>query len=174
MATRSMIGVQNNNGTIQAIYVHWDGYPLGVGFQLLNSFNSMDLADKLVEGGSLSTLATKTPAVVSTLDEIHAENPLSDKQEVEEYLFENQDDFFPDSLGNSYMGEEFCYLNDENGRWIVYDVHGRTTEDLLTRCLKDYRALSADTIGVSENYFRPMGNRLEELEAARAEMESAA
>ena len=36
MATRSLIAVQNADGTFLSIYCHWDGYPSGVGKDLLN------------------------------------------------------------------------------------------------------------------------------------------
>lgn len=36
MATRCAIVKQNENGTFHAVYSHWDGYPSGVGQQIVN------------------------------------------------------------------------------------------------------------------------------------------
>lgn len=170
MATRSMIGAQNENGTVQAIYVHWDGYPLGVGYNLLNSFNSEELAYALVEGGSLSTLATRYPGKVSTLEDIHYQNLMSDDDEDGEEYYSGEKYFFDSVEGfmaGGFAGEEFCYLCNLEGDWIVSEVHSEKTEDLLDRCMTDFRRLNPQFIRDSENYFLPMGQRLGDLYSAR-------
>lgn len=43
MSTRSYIGVQHSDGTVTAIYCHYDGYPSGVG-KVLRDHYSPDLA----------------------------------------------------------------------------------------------------------------------------------
>ena len=57
MATHSRIAVQNADGTFLSIYCHWDGYPDGVGKDLLNEHNSEQAARALMEHGDLSTLS---------------------------------------------------------------------------------------------------------------------
>jgi len=57
MATHSRIAVQNADGTFLSIYCHWDGYPRGVGKDLLNEHNSEQAARALMEHGDLSTLS---------------------------------------------------------------------------------------------------------------------
>ena len=44
-----------DNGNALQIYCHWDGYPEGVGKDLLNDFNSYDEALKLILKGDHST-----------------------------------------------------------------------------------------------------------------------
>jgi hypothetical protein len=46
MATRSLISKANEDGTIQAIYCHHDGYPEHVGKLLVVNYNQLNL-DKL-------------------------------------------------------------------------------------------------------------------------------
>ena len=60
MATRSLIAVQNADGTFLSIYCHWDGYPRGVGVDLLNEHNSEQAARALMEHSDLSTLSPLT------------------------------------------------------------------------------------------------------------------
>lgn len=57
MATRSLIAVQNADGTFLSIYCHWDGYPSGVGKDLLNEHNGAQAARALMKHGDLSTLS---------------------------------------------------------------------------------------------------------------------
>jgi hypothetical protein len=57
MATHSRIAVQNADGTFLSIYCHWDGYPRGVGKDLLNEHNSEQAARALMEHSDLSTLS---------------------------------------------------------------------------------------------------------------------
>ena len=44
-----------DNGNVLQIYCHWDGYPEGVGQDLLKDFNSYDAALKLILEGDHST-----------------------------------------------------------------------------------------------------------------------
>lgn len=58
MATRSVIGIENNDGTISAIYCHWDGYVSGVGKQLVTGFCSRTMVEGLIAHGDVSSLGT--------------------------------------------------------------------------------------------------------------------
>ena len=42
MATRARIGIENADGSITTSYHHWDGYPAGLGFNLVNNWNTTD------------------------------------------------------------------------------------------------------------------------------------
>ena len=61
MATRSLIGINLNNGITKIIYCHWDGYPEHNGQLLVNEYTSPSAVFDLLELGDLSTLGT-TPA----------------------------------------------------------------------------------------------------------------
>lgn len=65
MPTRSLVGYQGGDGYGSVVYVHLDGYPLGVGKTLLEYWDSPDKAKALVDGGSIHRLAAK-----SSLDEV--------------------------------------------------------------------------------------------------------
>lgn len=56
MATRSNIGYVDNDGTIQASYCHWYGYPEGVGKVLLDNYDTLEMIQDLVAMGSMSSL----------------------------------------------------------------------------------------------------------------------
>lgn len=57
MATRSLICKQSEDKTITGIYCHWDGYPDGVGETLKEHYVDPNKIDKLLELGSISSLA---------------------------------------------------------------------------------------------------------------------
>lgn len=59
MATRSNIGIENDDGTVDYIYCHWDGYPTHVGAILLAFYSDPKVLRKLIDLGNLSSLREK-------------------------------------------------------------------------------------------------------------------
>ena len=49
MATRSLIGINLDNGITKIIYCHWDGYPSGVGQMLVENYNTPAAITDLME-----------------------------------------------------------------------------------------------------------------------------
>lgn len=58
MATRSNIGIENRDGSIEFVYCHWDGYPENQGPILLNHYNTEEKVRDLISQGSFSGLET--------------------------------------------------------------------------------------------------------------------
>jgi hypothetical protein len=56
MATRSNIGIVNEDGSVTGIYCHWDGYTENVGKLLLNHYNTSGIVCELMDLGDLSSL----------------------------------------------------------------------------------------------------------------------
>lgn len=58
MATRSLIGRSNDDGTVTAVYCHWDGYieEPGVGWTLNTYWKDRAKVDAMMELGDLSSL----------------------------------------------------------------------------------------------------------------------
>lgn len=57
MATRSNIGILNENGTFEVIYCHYDGYVAHNGKILLESYTKVSKIRKLIALGDISILA---------------------------------------------------------------------------------------------------------------------
>lgn len=57
MGTRSFIGLLRADGTVRAIYTHWDGYPEHHGPILLGFYNTEEKINALLDLGDLSSLA---------------------------------------------------------------------------------------------------------------------
>jgi hypothetical protein len=56
MSTRSTVGAVQRNGLIKAIYVHFDGYPSGVGHKLKMFYSTAEKLEELLNLGDLSIL----------------------------------------------------------------------------------------------------------------------
>jgi hypothetical protein len=57
MSTRSMIGIEKEDGTVDAIYCHFDGYFDGVGKTLKEHYTERSKVEELISLGSISVLA---------------------------------------------------------------------------------------------------------------------
>ena len=106
MATRSTIGIKTEDGTIKAIYCHWDGYPAGVGAGLRQNYNSKEQAEALINLGGFSSL-------METLEETKAGAYGTESDSAR--TFTGEADWFE----NFNAGEEYYYLWDEN-RWVIF------------------------------------------------------
>jgi hypothetical protein len=103
MATRSNVGIINEDGTVEVIYVHWDGYPQHVGVLLETLFHE-DKTRELLAGGNRSSL----------LDTENAQDGESRKYEsFEEYALADK------------CGAEYVYLAKSEGsyfNWYSYKI----------------------------------------------------
>lgn len=116
MATRSMIGVELPDGKVKAVYCHWDGYPQGVGADLLSmGFSTTEQVEEFIDEGDRST-------VNLSYGEWRGEDcPPRTYPSVEKY--------FSSDL------EEWGYLFTRGGEWIVKDMWAKgvpqPVEDLI-------------------------------------------
>lgn len=119
MATRSLIGKKNSNGTISAIYCHWDGYPTGVGKILTHFYTTTEKVDALLALGDISVLR----------DEVGEKHDFDDQKEAEKmgwttaYHRDRGEDFRPAALYRdisrfSNTVCEYSYLFDNN-KWVT-------------------------------------------------------
>jgi hypothetical protein len=105
MATRSTIGIKTEDGTIKAIYCHWDGYPAGVGLGLVENYDSKEQAEALINLGGFSSL-------METLEETKAGAYGTESDSAR--TFTNEKDWFE----NFNAGEEYFYLYREGLGWM--------------------------------------------------------
>ena len=109
MGTRSMIGILNEDlGTVEASYCHYDGYLEGVGNTLLDNYNTDETANKVATGGYLSSL---TPDYEASKEASVNDDPSE--------LFYSKDVY--EKADN--WGAEYLYLWDGT-QWLVNKVYG--------------------------------------------------
>jgi hypothetical protein len=138
MATRSNIGIVNDDGSVTGIYCHWDGYPEHNGKLLLKYYNTSGIVCELMDLGDLSSLNKN----LYCEDNNHSfDNPAPgvcvaygrDRGEkgVESRVFKNIDEYQNDG---DKSGTDYQYLF-ENGKWI-FRCHNNEWNELTARVCK--------------------------------------
>jgi len=60
MSTRSVIGIINDDNSVNSVYCHYDGYPSYTGYFLKRFFDTTEKVNSLISGGDISQLASKS------------------------------------------------------------------------------------------------------------------
>ena len=116
MATRSMIGIYNPaDGSVDASYVHWDGYLEGVGRTLIDHYNTQYDAEIVARGGYLSSLSPDYAE--SRQESVHSDIAVP-YESVEQFL----------ANGYDYYGAEYIYLWD--GEAWFFATPGKVFEEV--------------------------------------------
>lgn len=140
MATRSRISIQNENGSIESIYCHWDGYPSYNGSLLLNHYANEKKIRELISLGYISSLYENVNPtddmthsfdnpqkdVVIAYHRDRGEEHTTDKFKDEQNLIENKDELW----------EEYNYLW-KNGAWYIAPYKETKFEKLTPEMCKD-------------------------------------
>ncbi len=126
MATRSLIGKQNTDGTITNIYCHWDGYPDHNGVVLQEYYNSPAKVDELLALGNLSFLG-RVIGGKQDFDNRNRENDWClaygrDRGEKnQEASTVTREEFF-----NKDSGVDYLYIYNNEFEWECYDAWSST------------------------------------------------
>ena len=102
MATRSKVGFKNSDGTVNASYVHFDGYLDGVGVALHLNHNSDSNAKKL--------------GYAKGIRSIELDSPVSYYNDMENETYESEDQFHDEIVKDSSI--EYGYLYDPSRGWL--------------------------------------------------------
>lgn len=122
MATRSRIGVLYKDGTVKAVYCHWDGYPDEVGSKLLEFYNSVEKVESLMLKGDMSSLGESPESSVYYVDR--------GEQDVEAAIYSSLDEY-------KRIGEEYQYWLDQETNTWYYCHFSRTAKSLQEYFKKD-------------------------------------
>jgi hypothetical protein len=107
MATRSRIAIENQDGTVDSIYCHWDGYLEGVGKTLFNHYDREKL-EKLLELGDLSSLEETLEYTIA----YHRDRG----EDLHFKTFKDIEDLFTNGFNST---EEFIYCLNKDGVWLM-------------------------------------------------------
>jgi hypothetical protein len=110
MSTRSMIGIQNADGSVKTVYCHWDGYPEYNGRMLLNHYNDRKIAENLLKKGDFSSLQKNISDIEYYVDR--------GDTDVESVTYKNVAEF-SQNMEDSWC--EYFYILDAAGSWYVSD-----------------------------------------------------
>ena len=112
MATRSKVGFKNSDGTINASYVHFDGYLSGVGVALVSNHDSDSKARKL--------------GYAKGIRSIELDSPVSYYNDMENETYESEDAFHDEVVKDSSI--EYGYLYDPSRGWLFSSSKYGTNE----------------------------------------------
>ena len=108
MSTRSKIGIENENGRVNAIYCHWDGYPEYNGKILKECYSDRNKLQQLLELGDISVLK-------EDLDKVEAYHRDLCKTYYPPMEYRNIDSF------GKQFGFEYGYVLSKEGEWLTFE-----------------------------------------------------
>lgn len=124
MATRSRIAIEKENGSVESIYCHWDGYPSHNGQLLLDCYSDREKTQALIDLGDISSLApnlepqgkhtfnSPEPGTVVAYGRDRGETRIGKKYHA------SVPDFFDGDI------EEWGYLLTQEGEWLCKRGYG--------------------------------------------------
>jgi len=136
MATRSRIGMVNEDGTVSSIYCHWDGYPDYNGRVLSENYTDLEKIKKLIALGSISVLKGE----VETDDPHTFDNP---KEGVTIAYHRDRGEDYDAPRINESLDEYLEHDNEEygyfflNGEWFVKPCYGDRPAQTIKEALAE-------------------------------------
>ena len=133
MATRARIAIENADGSILSSYHHWDGYPAGLGFNLISHWDDADTLLEAIRLGDASNwgkrIAPKGEHSFNAPEE--GVNVYYGRDRGESNVGPVDFADFADFEANWNMaGEEYAYCLRRDGTWTMIDRYGeRVTHD---------------------------------------------
>jgi hypothetical protein len=131
MATRARIGIELADGTVRSSYHHWDGYPAGLGYNLVENWNDRDKLMQAIELGDASHWGDRVGEKCDfdnrdTIPEGQNVYYGRDRGEtgVKPVDFKDVDTFL-----NEYdvAGEEYAYVLTRDGLWVLNCRYAKKT-----------------------------------------------
>ena len=149
MATRARIAIQTENGIIGA-YQHWDGYPGGLGYNLIENWYK---ADKITDAIKLGNSSKWGIIIGEKIDFDDRNNPMHDVQNVYYMRDRGEKDQGPktysdeaDYLENGFnTGEDYIYLAKNTGQ-KDYLGNEQVTWFYASYDSKEFKPLEEDAI----------------------------
>ena len=151
MATRSRIGIENEDGTVSSVYCHWDGYPSNNGKILVTYYTDREKVKELIALGSISSLKKNVaptepipdiigvrmlkefkvlPKSVHSFDTPQDGVTIAYHRDRGEELQEARIDKSIDDYAKSDY-EEYGYVFTKEGEWLVVDGVIKSVNDIL-------------------------------------------
>ena len=149
MATRARIAIQTENGIIGA-YQHWDGYPGGLGYNLIENWYK---ANKITDAIKLGNSSKWGIIIGEKIDFDDRNNPMHDVQNVYYMRDRGEKDQGPktysdeaDYLENGFnTGEDYIYLAKNTGE-KDYLGNAQVTWFYASYDSKEFKPLEEDAI----------------------------
>ena len=134
MSTNARIGIENADGSITTSYHHWDGYPAGLGFNLVENWADEDLLAGAIALGDASHWADNIGEKIDfdqfpRSDSYYAQNVYykRDRGEtgVDAIVYDSYEVFEKCFLRRTPCGEEYAYVLRLDGTWTQISVYAK-------------------------------------------------
>ena len=132
MATRARIGIENADGSITTSYHHWDGYPAGLGFNLVTNWNTAEKIAPAIALGDASSWSSEVGTKVDFNDREAAKTQNiyygRDRGEsnVDPKIYDTYAVFEKSFMRRTPAGEQYAYVLRQDGTWTMINVYGKT------------------------------------------------
>jgi hypothetical protein len=160
MATRARIAIENEDGTYTSAYQHWDGYPGGLGYKLVNHWDNPALVRKAIELGDASSWGTHIGTKVDfDARDTHGSQNIYYTRDRGEYCPCNRSETL-DELLTAESWEEYIYVMKQDGEWYYHAVQGQQRElgDVHQLLPLATRAI-ADHVDILKNHLKMLKSR---------------
>ena len=141
MATRSRIAIEKEDGTVESIYCHWDGYPENNGRILVENYKDHEKVQALIDLGDISSLAPNVEAAPNTghtfNDPVNEVVVAYGRDRGETGIGKKSHGSVPDFFNGDI--EEYGYMFTQEGQWLVKS--GYRSSDPIT--VEDYLKIHA-------------------------------
>lgn len=129
MATTAAIGMKQADGSVKAVYLHWDGYPGYAGAILGGWYKTPEQVAALIKLGNLSQIGAKlapAPGRPHNMAKPQDDVVLAYHRDCGERLqrptrFASVEEYRQN--GKAQLSAEYLYLFDD-GKWNVYGLYG--------------------------------------------------
>jgi len=149
MATRARIAIETEKGIIGA-YQHWDGYPGGLGYNLVDNWYK---ADKIIDAIKLGNSSKWGVIIGEKIDFDDRNNPMQDVQNVYytrdrgekdqgPKVYKNEEDYLDKGFNS---GEDYIYLAKNTGE-KDYLGNAQVTWFYASYDSKEFKPLEEDAI----------------------------
>ena len=117
MATRARIAIENADGTYTSAYQHWDGYPGGLGYKLVEHWENPEMVREAIELGDASSWGTHIGTKVDfDARDTHGSQNIYYTRDRGEDCPCQQNDTLADLLDTGCW-EEYVYVLAQDGKW---------------------------------------------------------
>jgi outer membrane protein assembly factor BamA len=149
MSTNARIGIENADGSITTSYHHWDGYPAGLGFNLVENWADEDLLGAAIALGDASHWADTIGEKIDfdqfpRSDAYYAQNVYyaRDRGEtgVGPITYDTYEVFEKCFLRRTPCGEEYAYILRLDGSWTQIGVYQKEVKHDAEDSIRDAKA----------------------------------
>ena len=126
MATRSRIGIENEDGSVTSVYCHWDGYVEYNGELLVTHYQDREKVKQLISLGAISALreSIEAPEGHTFSNAIDGYTIVYHRDRGEDLSIQQNKDVASYFAGDL---EEYGYLFTKEGEWVVKSGYSSAT-----------------------------------------------